>query len=186
MASRTFLIRTPATTIGELDPLTWRNDDYLATAAHIIPIFWPALFDKTNLVTREIRDENGEPFRYPVLLEDAHTAVERAARRARTIFEVLPASYRELYQTFVNYVSRNAPQRLYFEGLERWTTGTPAAYLALLENCLAAFAPEATAGNWAVLLAQADISDLKDIEPFALAGSRWTRAVPWKSTDDER
>jgi hypothetical protein len=181
MANRTFLIRTPAKSIAQLDPLTWRNEDYLATAASIIPVFWIGLFDASSIVTREIRDEHGKPFQYPVLLEDTHTAVERAARRASPLFAVISATHRDLYRKFLNYVSVNAPSHVYFEGLELWTAGTPAAYLALLNRCFAAFAPGASPETWTALLAQAHISDRERIEPSKLAGSSWTRDLPWRS-----
>jgi hypothetical protein len=181
MANRAFLIRTTAKSIAELDPLRWKNDDYLVAAAYMIPVFWIALFDASNIVAREIRDENGKPFQYPVLLEDAHTAVERAARRASALFAVIPGSNRDLYRTFLNYISVTAPSHIYFEGLEMWTMGAPAAYLATLNRCLAAFEQSARPETWTALLAQAQISDLEHIEPAKLAGSSWTRDLPWKS-----
>jgi hypothetical protein len=181
MANRTFLIRTSARSVAEVDPLTWRNDDYLVTASSMIPVFWIALFDASNVVTREIRDGSGKPFQYPVLFEDAHTAVERAARRANALFGVLPASNRDLYRKFLNYTSVNATGHIYFEGLELWTMGTPAAYRAMLDRCFAAFAPDATPETWTAFLAQARISDVERIEPYKLAGSSWTHELPWQS-----
>jgi hypothetical protein len=181
MANRTFLIRTTAKTIPELDPLTWKNDDYLVAAFYAIPVFWIALFDARNIVMREITDENGKPFQYPVLLEDAHTAVERAARRASALFAVIPGSNRDLYRKFLNYISVTAPSHIYFEGLELWTMDSPAAYLATLNRCFAAFEPSASPETWIAFLAQAQISDLQRIEPYKLAGSSWTRDLPWKS-----
>jgi hypothetical protein len=181
LTNRTFLIRTAAKSIAELDPLTWKNADYLVAASYMIPVFWIALFDASNMVMREIRDENGTLFQYPVLLEDAHTAVERAARRANALFGVIPKSNRDLYRRFLNYISVTAPSRIYFEGLDLWTMGTPAAYLAMLDRCFAAFVPGASPQTWSALLAQAQISDLARIEPYKLAGSSWTRDLPWKS-----
>ena len=180
MANRAYLLSDDKVTRY----IDLQGNKVLCAANYMVPIFWYALFEETDMIEMSTPTDKGGKYKYPVYAKKVKNAVDLAISRLPVIKENLKGESEKWFTIFHKYVNSQNGNLIIIDPCElTWMDEDINKYIKKSKECIRAFSTPffekkshifkelKLTKPWQTLLGQANITEIgNDMNIYNLCG----------------